>query len=56
MVRNLVRSYPTETSFIPLHSGRQAQQSPAIQCMIGAVVLEESVMGFSDQQQSIFDM
>ena len=40
----------TETSFIPLRSWRQAQQSPTIRSMIGESVVEESAIDFLDRQ------
>ena len=45
-VSELLSSDATETSFIPLHSWRRAQQSPAIGSRIGAVVVEESAIEF----------
>jgi len=53
MVSDLMGSDETETSFIPLRSWRRAQQPPAIGTRIGAVVVEESVIEFYDQQDSI---
>jgi len=43
----------TETSFIPLHSWRRAQQPPAIGSRIGPAVVEESAIEFWDRQHLI---
>jgi len=44
----------TETSFIRLRSSHRGQQSPTIRSRIGAVVVEESAMEFSERQGTTY--